>query len=108
MRWYDALWVGRKAARKKRRIISAVKNRERMAGVYLITLAQNPSELLDIIPSGMLASPAFPADELFVLGIAAGRQEAFELVEKMVDYIYRETNALDIRSYFSEKLMNAD
>lgn len=101
MKWYDALWVGPQAAKKKRKIISSIKQRKRLANTWIITLASNPSESLDIIPSGMLVNPAYPADDLYILGIALGKQEALELVEKMVDYIYRETGTLNIREYFS-------
>lgn len=102
MRWYDALWVGPDAARHKRRIISSLKKHKPVAGAYFITLAENASEMLDIVPAVMLSNAAYPADDLYILGIAEGKQEAFELVEKMIDYIYRETGALDIRGYFSE------
>lgn len=102
MRWYDALWIGPKAARHRCRIVSCIKEHKPMAGAYFITLAENTSEMLDIVPLGMLANASYPADQLYILGIAVGKDEAFELVEKMVDYIYRETGALDIRGYFSE------
>lgn len=102
MRWYDALWVGPGAAGQKRRIISSIKKHKPMAGAYFIALAENPLDVLDIVPVGMLVNAACSTDSLYILGIAVGKQEAFELVEKMVDYIYRETGALDIRGYFSE------
>lgn len=102
MKWYDALWIGPNAAKKKGRIISSVKQRKHMSGIWLITLAENPSEALDIIPSNMLANPSYPSESLYILGIASGKQEAFEVVEKMVDYIYRETGTLNIRGYFSD------
>ncbi|MDD7391164.1 MAG: hypothetical protein PUG60_16205 [Lachnospiraceae bacterium] len=102
MRWYDALWIGPGASRQKRRIISSIEKHKPVAGTYFITLAGNPSELLDIVPAGKLSGDAWPAEDSCILGIAVGKQEAFELVEKMVDYIYRETGTLDIRGYFSE------
>lgn len=102
MRWYDALWVGPGASRQKRRIISSIEKHKPVAGTYLITLAENPSELLDIVPAGMLSRNSCSTEDLCILGIAVGKKEAFELVEKMVDYIYRETGALNIRDYFSE------
>lgn len=102
MKWYDALWIGPGAARHRRRIISSIKEHKPMAGAYFITLAENTSELLDIVPLRMLANSSYPSDQLYILGIAMGKDEAFELVEKMVDSIYRETGTLDIRGYFSE------
>lgn len=102
MKWYDALWVGPLAARKKGRIISSIRQRKHVPGIWLITLAENPSEALDIIPSDTLEKPFCSPEDLYILGIASGKQEAFELVEKMVDYIYRETGTLNIRDYFSD------
>lgn len=102
MKWYDALWIGPQAARRKGRIISSIKQRKHVPGIWLIALAENPSEVLDIIPSDMLVKPSYPLENLYILGIASGKQEAFELVEKMVDYIYRETGTLNIREYFSD------
>lgn len=102
MRWYDALWVGRKAARKKGKLIASLNAGQRVPNTWLITLAENPSDTLDIIPSKMFRNPEYPAEDLYVLGIALGREEALELVEQMVDYIYRETGTLNIRDYFSD------
>ncbi|MGN0293666.1 MAG: hypothetical protein ACI4D3_06635 [Lachnospiraceae bacterium] len=102
MRWYDALWVGPGASRHKRRIISSIEKHKPAAGTYLIALAENPSEMFDIVPGKMIERGVYPVETLYILGIAAGKQEAFELVEKMVDYIYRETGTLNIRGYFSE------
>ena len=103
MRWYDALWVGPGAVRHKRRIISSIEKHKPAAGTYLIMLAENPAEQKDKIPAGMLEQrAAYHPEEPYILGIASGKKEAFELVEKMVDYIYRETGTLNIRDYFSE------
>ena len=102
MKWYDALWIGPKAEKKRRKLIDAVKNGKKMLGAYVIALSSNPCELLDIIPVSMIGNPGCPADNLYIIGIADGKAEAFSLVEKIVDYIYRETGKLDIREYFTE------
>lgn len=102
MRWYDALWIGPKAEKKRRKLTAAVKNGDKMPGAYVIALSSNPRELLDIIPVSMIGNPGCPADKLYIIGIADGKAEAFSLVEKIVDYIYRETGKLNIREYFTE------
>lgn len=102
VRWYDALWIGPKAEKKRRKLIDAVKDSKKMPGAYVIALSSNPRELLDIIPVSMIGKPGCPADNLYIIGIADGKAEAFSLIEKMVDYIYRETGKLNIREYFLE------
>lgn len=102
VRWYDALWIGPKAEKKRRKLIDAVKDSKKMPGAYVIVLSSNPRELLDIIPVSMIGKPGCPADNLYIIGIADGKAEAFSLIEKIVDYIYRETGKLNIREYFLE------
>lgn len=102
VRWYDALWIGPKAEKKRRKLIDAVKDSKKMPGAYVIALSSNPRELLDIIPVSMIGKPGCPADNLYIIGIADGKAEAFSLIEKIVDYIYRETGKLNIREYFLE------
>lgn len=102
IKWYDVLWIGPKAEKKRRKLIDAVKSRKKLLGAYVITLSVNPRELLDIIPVSMIGNPGCTADNLYIIGIADGKEEAFSLVEKIVDYIYRETGKLNIREYFPE------
>ena len=47
--------------------------------------------------------PAFPEQELFVVGITKGYDEAVELVEQIVQEVYDQTGTCDIRSYILEK-----
>lgn len=96
MRWYDMLWVGPQAEKKRRRLIQDVKKGAGMPGAYLITLAENPKEMLDIIQ----ARKSYLRDDLYIVGIAMGKQEALELVEKIVEYVYRCTGGVDIRNFF--------
>ena len=96
-KWYDALWIGPKAEKKRRKLIDAVKDGKKMPGAYVIALSSNSRELLDIIPVSMIGKPGCPADNLYIIGIADGKAEAFSLIEKIVDYIYRETGKLNIR-----------
>ena len=71
-----------------------------LPGLYLITLAQNPSEQLDILPSYNLLQPTVRRRLPHVVGAAMGREEAFALVEEMARDIFRSTGHVDFRHYF--------
>lgn len=100
MRWYEKLWVGPGAQKKKKKILSAIEKQERFLQAYVICLSQSPYEQLEILPSRMLGSPGCPEESLYVLGIAIGKQEAMELVAEMAEQIYRETGNLNMKQYF--------
>lgn len=100
MVWYDKLLTGRHAGRRRKRIIADLESGKHIPGVYLITLAQNPDELLDIIPALMVNTPWFHSDDLLVLGLAAGRKEALSLVRDMVDTVYQATGSFDMKQYY--------
>ena len=72
-------------------------------GVHVITLAVSERNQLEIYPTIQFKQPAFPEQELFVVGITKGYDEAVELVEQIVQEVYDQTGTCDIRSYILEK-----
>ncbi len=101
MEWADNLYVSEKAAKKKDRIIRKADRGIGMVQIYFITLASNGVDLFDIFHAAHLKQPAFYRQRLQVVGIAYGMGEAQELVLKMVDDIYQQTGAFDVRNYFT-------
>ena len=103
MKWYSKLWLSPKAAKRKNALFQAIDSGKGAADVYVITPAQNPGNLLDIIPAKEKSLAGINENSsLYILGLACGKKEAFELVRCMVDRVYQETSGLDIRGYFSE------
>lgn len=72
-----------------------------MVQVYFITLASNREDLLDIFHAAHLKQPAFYRQDLQVVGIAYGPEEARELAVEMISDMYRETGAFNVREYFT-------
>ena len=71
-----------------------------MVSIYFITLASNRKNLFDIFHAAHLKQPAFYKQDLYVVGIASGYEEALELVQRMIDDIYRKTGGFAVREYF--------
>jgi len=75
-----------------------------MPGVYYISLAGTENHLLDIFHNSMLSQPLFSKLQCMdIVGVAEGRQEAFRLVQTIVQDIYKQTGYFDVRSYFQER-----
>lgn len=99
MRWYNHLYVGEKAARRRFSIIQGIREHKLQPEVYVITLPKTGNHILDIYPSAMLFLPPFQNEEFTIIGIAVTYWEALLVVRDIVDDLYRETGAFDIRSW---------
>ena len=100
MQWAENLYLTDKTAKKKDKIIRKANRGMGMVSIYLITLASNPENLFDIFHAAHLKQPAFYKQDLFVVGIASDYEEALELVQRMVEDIYRKTGGVAVREYF--------
>ena len=72
-------------------------------GVYLVTLSENPGNLLEIIPSYMLIQKSYYAKCPEIIGMAKGKDEATDLAVDIVKNIYGETGAFQVKEYFKNR-----
>lgn len=103
MKFYKNLYLSDSAAKKRKKIITKLKNNKMMNNVFLITFALNEEEQLDIIQSLFLLQSNYSTEDFFVVGIAKSQSEAFELVEKIAAEVYAETKDVCIRDYIMKK-----
>ena len=97
MIWYRDLYVGELAEKKKNRIIWKIKHGAGMTDIYLITLASNGVDLLDIFHSSLMLQPAFRKQRPFIVGIARGYEEAVETAARILLQVYQETGDFKVR-----------
>lgn len=103
MKWYRKLYTGESARSKRFRIVSRVKHGRYMKDVFLITLASNPKNLLDIYPGYIYLQPYFQEQDQLILGIALGKDEAFAVAQKIIEDVYGSTGAFGVQEYFEPK-----
>ena len=85
MRWYKKLYVGPSVVDSKKIQKKAALGMG-MVGVYYITLASLPGNLLDIFHNGMLKQPLFL------------ERQCTDIME-----LYQQTGGFDVRCYFKEE-----
>jgi hypothetical protein len=103
MRWYHKLYVGKTAKKKRYEIVWKVKHKAGMLGVYLITLASNEENLLDIMDSSVLLQPFYKNENIFIVGIACGYDEAVELAARIIEELYKQTGEFHIRQFITNE-----
>ena len=103
MKWYEDLYAGESIRHKIAKVKWKIRHNAGQIDIYVITLASNPQNLLDIIPAQELMQKAYPKQGLFVIGLAHGYNEALEVVTQIIDEVYRQTGGFAIASYLRTK-----
>ena len=102
LKWRKDYFVGediRDAGKAKARIDAG----KVAFGVYLVTLSENPGNLLEIVPSYMLIQKSYYARCPEIIGMAKGKDEAMDLAVDIVKNIYGETGAFQVKEYFKNR-----
>lgn len=103
MRWYENLYVGESIRHKADKVKWKIRHNAGQIDIYVIAIASNPQNLLDIIPAQELMQKGYPKKELFVIGLAHGMGEAHEIVKEIIDEVYQKTGGFSILSYLQTK-----
>lgn len=106
MLWYKHLYVGERAEKKRFSIIQRLRSGDIPAKAYVIVFPANPSNLLDIWEASQICSQEWEerrkesGQELLILGIAWGYEDALNLAGQMVNEVYQATGGFDLKTYF--------
>lgn len=104
MKWYRKLYLGDNAKCSKYKIIGRVRTGKFQMDTYLITLSNNPNNLLDMYSAKFLLQPYFKKshvlDDIYVIGIAKGRDEAFQVITNIISDVYSNTGGFQLREYY--------
>ena len=99
LNWYKNLYVGNTAKKKEKMIRRKINAGIGTLGVYLITLAVNPENHLEIISAVQLKQRIIRKRCPMIVGIAIGYEEALEIVERIAKEVWAETGTMDIRTW---------
>lgn len=69
--------------------------------IYVIILTKLPKERIEIYNLTLNQQRLFYMDEVLVLGLARGHDEALEVFKNIAEDVYKETGALDMISYIT-------
>ena len=72
-------------------------------GIYLITLSDNPRNLLEILPARTLIQESAADMCPEIVGIAKGKEEAMDLVTEMIRTIFSETDGFEVKEYWKNR-----
>ena len=100
--YYNNLYIDAKLVKKKELLKYQLEKNEWHSHVHLITLAREEQNHLEFFSTRMLKQEIFAPPTLFVVGFAAGYDEAREIVREIVEEVYQKTGSVDIRRFLLE------
>lgn len=100
IKWYDNLYVDSVIRKKQEKVKSKIEKGKLSFHVYCIAFASNGNNLFDIIDTNELLFQYYKRKDIYILGLAAGKENAFELVTNMIEEIYCNTGDFQVRNYF--------
>lgn len=103
MKWHTDLYMGPSVVHKQKKIKWKIMHNAGQLGIYVIALAANQKNLLDIIPSGELLQKHYPKQELYIVGLAGSYEEALEVAGGIVSEVYRSTGGFALQEYILQK-----
>ena len=100
MRLAENLYTTEKTKKMLPRIMHKIRTGKLQSGIWLITIASNENNLLDIFQSLYYLQPMFQKMNPDIVGIAENEDTAKELLLQITSDVYRKTGSFDVRTYF--------
>lgn len=102
LKWLDNYYIG-KEIKKPEKIRGKIDSGKPAAGVYLITLSENPGNILEILPAVTLVQKAAYAVCPMIVGMTKGKDNAIELVKDILEEVYGKTGAFQVEEYLKNR-----
>ena len=102
LKWQENFLTG-ESVKNPDKIKKKLNNGKLVPGIYLLTLSENPLNLMDIIPAAMLVQRSFYGICPKIIGMAKGKEEALEMVRSLIDEMYTETGTFATAEYIENR-----
>lgn len=100
MRWAVNLYTTEKTKKALPKIMRKIGKRKLQPGIWLITIASNEQNLLDVFHSIYYLQPMFANMNPDIVGIAENEDAAKDLVTKITEDVWKQRGDFDVRAYF--------
>ena len=103
MRFFQDLYLGEKISPKIDQTMKKLNKDIVVPELYLITMTNNPDNMLEIVPQWENLQKGYPNTDIKVVGLAQGKKEAFVVVQSIVEASLKATGSADVRGYLNQR-----
>lgn len=108
LKWYKYLYLGETVKGKEKKVMRRLEKGKPVPGVWLVTLASNVQNNLDLLPADFLMQKPLRILCPLIVGIGFTRVEAMMILLRITAEVYETTGKMNIRSWLLEKQQGAD
>ncbi len=102
MEWYRNLYLGETAEKKKYKFYRKI-NKRRLLNAYVIALPSSSENVLDIYRYMELLQNHYVKRDIFIVGLACGKDEAMELAARIIGDVYQNTGTFWVSDYIRKR-----
>lgn len=103
MKWCKNMYVTDSVADKKRKILHKLKLSKLQFNVYAIVLPLCPDGIMEIYPSYIFRQKIYKKQPIYIIGLAADIEEAYELAGRIALDCYNKNGDFNIKKYIYER-----
>ena len=100
MKWHKKLYCGTSITQPGWTKFQISFNKK-SKGYYCIALSNQKDTLLDIYESQFLRTTNLDTHDLYIIGIAGSKTEAYDVVRDIIEDVYMHTRSYDIKSFLA-------
>lgn len=100
MIWHENLYIGESIPKKNIKIKHLkwkINHNAFLPNIFIIVLCRYGTNLLEIIPVRELRQKHYPKQNLYIVGLAKGYNEALETAAGIVSDVYKKTGGFDVK-----------
>ncbi len=102
LKWYEHYYIG-EGVRDAEKIRKKIDQGELVPGIYLLTLSENPNNVMEILPAVSLKQETVRRLCPEIIGMAMGKEEAMVMVSELLPKIYEETGTFHVQEYMKNR-----
>lgn len=103
LEWNQNLYISKRASRFSKRTIHRINQGKATPGVYVLTYPSNENNVMDIVSTVMLLQKTTRRRCPKILGLANGREDALELMQKILLETYEQTGNFHVKDYLESR-----
>lgn len=100
IKWSGKLYMDEKIEKEPDKWKKRLEENKLSYSLFCVALASNEKNLLDIINCNELWFQHYRRNDIYIVGLALDKGNAVKLVENIIQDIYSETGAFQVRDYF--------
>ena len=106
LKWMKNYYIGNDV-KNPTRIRARITAGKFVPDIYVVTLSDNPGNILEILPAGMLVQRSARDTCPLIIGMARGKSGAIQMAQDVIEQVYTETGNFKIKEYLKNRRTNA-